>query len=196
SGSRGLLASALGALQPAPAATPAPPARTAPDIPFDVQDVIKMPPDLYLGEVAGVALNSKKHIFVYTRTGADDGSTILAARMARLFEFSPDGSFVKEIGKNLYSKAWAHAVRVDREDNIWLVDNGSDEIVKLSPDYKVRLILGRRDEAVGERQRRPPIQRGRPPPPPRPGYCHEPHDDAFDAQGNFFITTGYRNLTI
>ncbi len=128
-----LLASGLGAQQPSPAPAPAAPAQTAPDIPFDVQDVIKMPPDLYLGEVAGVALNSKKHIFVYTRTGADDGSTILAARMARLFEFNPDGSFVKEIGKNLYSKAWAHAVRVDREDNIWLVDNGSDEIVKLSP---------------------------------------------------------------
>ena len=191
-----LLASGLGAQQPSPAPTPAAPAQTAPDIPFDVQDVIKMPPDLYLGEVAGVALNSKKHIFVYTRTGADDGSTILAARMARLFEFNPDGSFVKEIGKNLYSKAWAHAVRVDREDNIWLVDNGSDEIVKLSPDYKVRLILGRRDEAVGERQRRPPIQPGTPPPPPRPGYFNEPTDVAFDAQGNFFISDGYRNSTI
>ena len=55
-----LLASGVGAQQP-----PAPP-QTAPDIPFDVQDVIKMPPDLYLGEAAGVALNSKRHIFIYT----------------------------------------------------------------------------------------------------------------------------------
>src|SRR6266516_2863141 len=48
---------------------------SAPDIPFDVQDVIRMPADLYLGEVAGVALNSKRHIFVYTRTGADEGAS-------------------------------------------------------------------------------------------------------------------------
>src|SRR5207237_3147660 len=110
---------------------PQAPPQTAPDIPFDAQDVIKMPENLYIGEVAGVALNSKKHIFVYTRTGADDGSTILEPRSARLFEFNPDGTFLKEIGKNLYSKGWAHAVRVDKDDNIWLVDNGSDEIVKL-----------------------------------------------------------------
>ena len=68
---------------------------SAPDIPFDAVDVIKMPTDLYLGEVAGVALNSKRHIFVYTRTGADDGSPIMDPRSARLFEFNADGTFLK-----------------------------------------------------------------------------------------------------
>jgi hypothetical protein len=184
-----LLASAVGAQQPA-----APP-QTAPDIPFDAQDVIKMPVDLYLGEVAGVALNSKKHIFIYTRTGADDGATILEPRMARIFEFNADGSYLKEIGKNLYSKAWAHAVRIDREDNIWLVDNGSDEVVKLGPDYRVKLILGRRNEAVGERIKRPAPQT-RTVPPPRPGYFYEPTDVAWDAQGNAFVSDGYQNSTV
>jgi hypothetical protein len=177
----------LGAQQPS-----APP----PDIPFDAQDVIKMPPDLYLGEVAGVALNSKRHIFVYTRTGADDGSTILEPRSARIFEFNPDGTFLKEIGKTLYSKGWAHSVRIDKDDNIWLVDNGTDEIVKLSPDYKVKLILGRRSEPVGERVRRAGMNPGQPPPPPRPGYFFEPTDVAWDAQGNIFISDGYQNSTV
>ena len=94
-----LLGAGLRAQQPA----------AAPDIPFDVQDVLKMPPDLYLGEIAGVALNSRKHVFVYTRTGADDGQTILEPRSARIFEFNTDGTFLREIGKNLYSKGWAHA---------------------------------------------------------------------------------------
>jgi len=168
----------------------------APDIPFDVADVIKMPADLYMGEVAGVALNSKKHIFVYTRTGADDGSTILEPRSARLFEFNPDGSFVKEIGKSLYSKGWAHAVRLDKDDNIWLVDNGSDEVVKLGPDYRVKLILGRRNEPVGERVRRAGMTPGSPVPPPRPGYFFEPTDVAWDAQGNIFISDGYQNSSV
>jgi hypothetical protein len=172
--------------------SPAPP----PDIPFEAQDVIKMPPDLYLGEVAGVALNSKRHIFVYTRTGADDGSTILEPRSARIFEFGPDGAFLKEIGKTLYSKGWAHSVRIDKDDNIWLIDNGTDEIVKLSPDYKVRLILGRRNEPVGERVRRAGMTPGQPPPPPRPGYFFEPTDVAWDAQGNIFVSDGYQNSTV
>jgi NHL repeat len=175
---------------------PSAPPQTAPDIPFDAQDIIKMPDNLYIGEAAGVALNSKRHIFVYTRTGADDGSTILEPRMARLFEFNPDGTFLKEVGKSLYSKAWAHAVRVDREDNIWLVDNGSDEVVKLGPDYKVRLILGRRNEAVGERMRRAGMNPGQPTPPPRPGQFFEPTDVAWDPQGNAFISDGYQNSTI
>ena len=168
----------------------------APEIPFTATDVIKMPADLYLGEVAGVALNSKGHIFVYSRTGGSDASSILDGRSAQLFEFNPDGTFVKEIGKNLYSKGWAHAVRIDREDNIWIVDNGSDEIVKLSPDYKVKLVLGRRNEAVGERIKRPPPPPRTPPPPPRPGYFFEPTDVAWDRQGNAFISDGYQNSSV
>ena len=96
------LAAVVPFAQQPPAPQPAAPPQTAPDIAFDAEDPIKMPPDLYLGEVAGVALNSRRHIFVYTRTGADDGSTILEPRSARAFEFNPDGTFVKEIGKNLY----------------------------------------------------------------------------------------------
>jgi len=186
-----LWAPGLRAQQPPPA-----PSQSAPDIPFDVQDVIKMPADLYLGEVAGLALNSKRHIFVYTRTGPDDSGTILEPRSARIFEFNPDGTFVKEIGKSLYSKGWAHAVRVDKDDNIWLVDNGTDEVVKLGPDYKVKLILGRRNEPVGERVRRAGMNPGQPIPPPRPGYFYEPTDIAFDPQGNIFISDGYRNSSV
>jgi hypothetical protein len=189
-----LMAAGIGAQQPA-APPPAPP-QSAPDIPFDVQDPLRMPPDLYLGEVAGVALDSKRQIFVYTRTGADDGSTILEPRMARIFAFNADGSYAREIGKSLYSKGWAHAVRVDREDNIWLVDNGTDEVVKLGPDYRVRLVLGRRPEAVAERIRRAGMNPGQPVPPPRPGYFYEPTDVAFDAQGNVFVSDGYQNSAV
>src|SRR5690349_21039518 len=50
---------------------------SVPQIPFDAVEPLKMPPDLYLGEVAGVAVNSKRHVFVYTRTGGTDASSIL-----------------------------------------------------------------------------------------------------------------------
>ena len=32
-----------------------------------VPEFLKLPPDLYFGEVAGVAVNSKGHVFVFSR---------------------------------------------------------------------------------------------------------------------------------
>ena len=124
-----LLVVGVGAQQPAP-----PTPQAAPDIPFDVQDVIKMPENLYLGEVAGVALNSKRHIFVYTRTGADDGSTILEPRSARIFEFNPDGSEQK-----VYAWGIRNAVGIafrPSSNELWMSTNERDELGEdLPPDY-------------------------------------------------------------
>ena len=99
---------------------PPPPAKAyaaAPAIPFQAElNFLKLPPDLYMGEGIGVARNSKDHVFVYTRSGES----------SRLFEFDPTGNFIREIGKGLYGFSMAHAVRVDSEDNIWAVDEGTE----------------------------------------------------------------------
>src|SRR5207253_7690829 len=115
-------------------------AENVPEIPYDsVADFLKLPPDLYLGEGIGVATNSKGHVFVYTRSGD-----------TRLFEFDQNGAFVREIGQGLYGFAFAHAVRVDPQDNIWAVDEGSNMIVKFNPAGRVVMVIGRRPEAVEE----------------------------------------------
>ena len=47
-----------------------PAAAQVPEIAFDsAANPLQLPDDIYLGEVAGVATNSKGDIFVYTRTG-------------------------------------------------------------------------------------------------------------------------------
>ena len=51
-----------------------------------------------------------------------------------LLEFDADGKYIREIGHNLYAWSFAHAVRVDAEDNIWVADKGSDMVVKFRPD--------------------------------------------------------------
>src|SRR5258708_36348312 len=89
-------------------------------------DFLKLPKDLYLGEVTGVAVNSKKHIFVFSR-----GSTTRpadAAAAAQFLEFGPDGQVGREIGKKLYAWSFAHHVRVDKDDNIWAVGKSSDMV--------------------------------------------------------------------
>src|SRR5262249_36074187 len=100
-----------------------------PEIPYDsAPNLLKLPERLYLGEGVGVATNSKGHIVVYTRAGSTN-ATIGASRIfthggARLFEFGPDGRFLRELGQGLYGFMFAHVVRVDPQDNIWAVDEG------------------------------------------------------------------------
>src|SRR5208283_4353581 len=98
----------------------------------------------------GVAVNSKKHIFIFTRgntTGPAYGATA-----SQLLEFGPDGRFLREIGKNLYAWSYAHVVRVDKNDNIWVVDKGSDMIIKFTPDGRVSMVFGRKKEASDDPQ--------------------------------------------
>src|SRR6266704_199004 len=97
-----------------------------------VPDFLKLPADLYFGEVAGVAVNSKEHVFVFSR-GNSTGPAY-GASAAQLLEFGADGKFVHEIGHNLYAWSYAHTVKVDREDNIWVTDKGSDMVIKFNPE--------------------------------------------------------------
>ena len=67
-------------------------AQTAPQIAYDaVTNPLTMPDDIYLGEVGGVATNSKGDIFVYTRTGHPTvslgGARAFAHGGSRLFQF-------------------------------------------------------------------------------------------------------------
>ena len=85
-----------------------------------VPDFLELPADLYLGEVAGVAVNSKGHILVFSRGNATGPA--YAAAAAQLLEFAPDGKFLREIGHHLYAWSFAHTVKVDKADNIWVAD--------------------------------------------------------------------------
>src|ERR1019366_3217367 len=76
--------------------------KPVPEIPFEsVPHFLKMPPNLYLGEAAGVAVNSKGHVFVFSR-GNTTGPAY-GAGAAQLLEFGPDGAYLREIGQNLYA---------------------------------------------------------------------------------------------
>src|SRR5579862_3887871 len=169
-------------------------AQTAvPVIAYDsVADFIKLPPNMYLGEASGVAVNSKGHVFVFSR-GNSNGPAYAAAA-AQLLEFGPDGKFIREIGKNLYAWSFAHAVRIDREDNIWCVDKGSDMIIKFSPQGRVLMVFGRKQEASDEDTG--PLKHPKPPLPAEDGRFRQPTDVTWDPQGNAFISDGYINSRI
>src|SRR6516165_3738902 len=123
-----------------------------PEIPFDSNpDLLKPPNSIYLGEVGGVATNSKGDIFVYTRTGhptiSIGTSRPFAHGGSRLFQFDKTGKFVREIGQDSYGFLVAQQVRVDPQENVWVVDQMSSMIMKFSPNGQIAMLLGRKAES-------------------------------------------------
>ena len=168
-------------------------AQQPPEIRFQsVPNFLKLPPDLYLGEATGVAVNSKGHIFVFSR-GNTTGPAYSAAA-AQLLEFAPDGKFLREIGHDLYAWSFAHTVKIDKDDNIWAADKGSDMVIKFNPEGRVVLVFGRKQEASDEGTE--PLKHVKPPLPPIDGLFRQVTDVAWDSAGNTFISDGYVNSRI
>src|ERR1043166_5253013 len=164
-----------------------------PAIPFDsMPEPLQLPSDIYFGEVTGVAVNSKGHVFVLSR-GNTTGPAYAAAA-TQLLEFDPSGKFVREIGKNLYAWSFGHTVRVDPKDNIWVTDKGSDMVVKFNPAGRVEMVFGRKQEASDRETG--PLERHKPPLPPDIGRFRQVTDVTWDPAGNTYISDGYINSRV
>ena len=153
-------------------------AENVPEIPIEaVPGFFKLPEGYYFGEGIGIATNSRGHIFVYHRSGD-----------TRLFEFDDEGNFVRELGVGLYGLEMAHKVRVDDEDNIWVVDEGANLVIEFNPAGRVVMVLGHRPEAsVGVI----PSFSGEG---PNEKYLFaRPTDVTWDQDGNIFVSDGYFN---
>src|SRR5262245_30387891 len=200
-----------------------------PEIPFDsVPNFLKLPDKLYLGEVTGVATNSKGHIFVYTRTGTTTatlgGSRVFTHDGSRLFEFDDKGTYVREIGVGIYGFVFAHVVRIDSQDNIWVVDEAANIVMKFDPNGRILMTIGRKPESINIRNYEPPAppagaaraggapggegraggagRGGQAAAPPVVGAGVEgesfnrPTDVGWDPQGNIFVSDGYGNSRV
>src|SRR5205823_111056 len=130
-----------------------------------VPDFFQLPAGENFVEAAGVAVNSKGHIYVFHRGKHP------------LMEFDSAGKFVRSIADDLF--VTAHTLRVDAEDNIWTTDVGAHVVLKLSPDGRVLLALGRMrmpgDDVL---------------------HFNQPTDVAFDRDGNLYVTDGEGNSRV
>ena len=181
---------------PAAFATP----QIAPEIPFDPVDSHwwKLPPgtpalDIDFGEVSAVATNSKGHVFVLNRN--DEHGNVYGGNATQVLEFDENGKFVREIGHNHYSFGYGHGIRVDKNDNIWVVDKGTDMVTEFNGvTGKQMMVLGRRAEASAPYWRGNPADRLKRP--PEEGGFAAPTDIAWDSQGNIYVSDGYEHCRV
>ena len=109
----------------------------AQELGYSTSQPLQLPRDTFFGMAAGVATNSKGNVFVYTRNGDPTitlgGSRTFAHGGSSLYEFAPDGKFIRQIGKQVYGFLAAQQVRVDKSDNIWVVDRYSSMVMTTRP---------------------------------------------------------------
>jgi hypothetical protein len=164
----------------------------APQIKFDSVPFLKLTPDRNLGEVLGIAVNSKGHVVVLNHPGSANSGPVFGESTTQLLEFDGNGNFVREIGQHVYGFAYVHSVRFDKYDNLWAVDKAAMTVVKFNPEGMVLMNLGRRDEGPDE----PRYRTANPPPTPVDGMFSGATDVAWDAQDNIYVSDGYFNAEV
>jgi DNA-binding beta-propeller fold protein YncE len=178
-------------------AVPAAAQNAAPEIRFDsVPNALQLPAGLYLGEVGGVATNSKGDIFVYTRAGHPT-VTIGTARPfahggSKLFQFDRNGKFVQEVAKDTYGFMVAAQARVDPSDNVWVVDEFTNTVMKFDSHGRLAMLLGRKAESENVPPRTPAGNGAG----QQTDLFSRPTDVAWDSSGNIFVADGEGNARI
>ena len=170
--------------------------KDTPQLPYDTKELALVVPNHTIGETEGVALNAQKHLFVFTRTG--NSGPARGGNASELFEFDALGKFVKQWAPDSYGLNFAHAVHVDKDQNVWAVDEGSNMVIKMNPQGRVVMVLGRRPESIdyleeflerGEKnETRFPVG--------NPNSFNRPTDVTWDTEGNVFVSDGYGNSRV
>jgi peptidylamidoglycolate lyase len=145
----------------------------------EVQDWPRLPSDVQLGEVAGVAVDMNGHVFVFHRPGRGfDLAATEKLKAPTVIEIDADtGKLIASWGENTFLVP--HGITIDEANNIFLTDVSLQQVFKFTHDG--RLLL-----AVGE---------------PRVGawdatHFNEPTDIAIRSDGSFYVSDGYVNSRV
>ena len=154
-------------------------ATAAPQLPLHlVENFLHFPATYVMGEVIGVAVNSKGHIFLLNRG------------YHPLLEFNADGTFVRSMGEGSALFEGAHTVRFDPQDNMWYIDAASNMVIKFDTEGRTVEVLGQRPEPwtwlthVIEHAV------------PGSAAFYQPTDVTWGADGSVFVSDGYGNSRV
>jgi NHL repeat len=109
-----------------------------------VENIVTMPDGRVMGSSNAINVDSKRNIWVFERCGVNSCTD---SKLDPIMEFDPSGKFLRGFGGGMF--VMPHAVVLDKEDNLWIVDAGivanvkGSQIFKFSPDGKLLLTLGK-----------------------------------------------------
>ena len=127
----------------------------------------QVPRGRVLGQVAGVAADSQGRIYLFHR--GDQAPPLLCFDSAGVFLFSWD--------EPKFSRP--HMVTIDKDDMVWLIDDGGHVIYQFTPDHELVWMLG-----VPGR----PDARGT--------HFDQPTDISFNSLGEMYVSDGYGNKRV
>jgi DNA-binding beta-propeller fold protein YncE len=162
---------------------------------------LKLPFDMNIGEPVSVSVDNKSgDIYVANRSGVSGPA--YAPMANQILVFDKTGKYRHELAPGINSKSYVHAVRVDKEGYVWVVDKGSDMIVKIDPKSgHVVMVFGRRGESSSKNGQGPQYEvadketPGKVPP-AQYNMFRMPTDVAWDSEGNSYISDGYVNSRV
>lgn len=151
---------------------------------YDVQEDWARLPAGWTMPAAAVAVDSQDRVFCFNR---DPDHPIVV--------FDRQGNYLFSWGANLI--AFAHAITIDKNDDIWLVDRNHGQIMKFTPEGKLLRTIGEKgyrsdtgvDPADFSSQAYLNVTHGGAP-------FNLPTDIAFTESGDMFITDGYGNARV
>ena len=151
---------------------------------YDVKEDWAKVPEGWNVPAAAVAGDSKDRVYCFNR---DPDHPIIV--------FDRDGNYLSSWGSGIISMA--HAIVLDPEDNVWLVDRDRHQVLKFTPDGKPLLTIGtkgfRSDTGVapddyGSKAFQSVTHGGEP--------FNMPAGIALNPQGEVFIADGYGNARV
>lgn len=151
---------------------------------YEVNEDWQQVPDGWRMPAAAVAVDSQDRVFCYNR---DPQHPIIV--------FDREGKYLYSWGDGQFR--FAHAIVIDKDDNLWLTDRDHGQILKYTPEGELLMAIGERgyrsdtgvDPEDFSSQAYKNVTHGGDP-------FNLPTDIAFAPSGEMFITDGYGNARV